>query len=113
MRKLEERIGRYLTKTSISKNGVTIRLPEERWQHITQRHQNLTNQQEVILNTIANPERIVCGNEGSLMAVQTWMEENKFIVVVYKEIDNRDGFVITAFPTRRLSSINKRRQVWP
>lgn len=36
------------------------------------------------------------------MAVRTWMEDNKFIVVVYKEIDNRDGFVITAFPTRRL-----------
>jgi hypothetical protein len=32
--------------------------------------------------------------------------------VVYREL-GKDGFVITAFSTRRLRSFEKRKQVWP
>jgi len=101
-----------VTNTTTSKNGVTIRLPEERWKHIIERHEGLSNQKEFVLKTIANPERILNGNEGALMAVRMFTQA-KLLVVVYKEIDNCDGFVITAFPTRRLNSLNKRRQIWP
>ncbi|BAW96269.1 hypothetical protein NIES970_11930 [[Synechococcus] sp. NIES-970] len=41
------------------------------------------------------------------------MEVGKVLVVVYKEETADDGFVITAFPTRRLNSLNRRHQIWP
>ncbi|MEW6448926.1 MAG: hypothetical protein AB1426_12750 [Bacillota bacterium] len=37
----------------------------------------------------------------------------KFLVVVYKEIDPYDGFVITAFLTRRIKQLEKKVVVWP
>jgi hypothetical protein len=40
------------------------------------------------------------------------MEEGKHLVVVYRE-GIEDGFIITAFVTRRVRSLVKRRQVWP
>ncbi len=40
------------------------------------------------------------------------MEEGKHLVVVYRE-GIEDGFIITAFVTRRVRSLEKRRQVWP
>jgi len=76
-----------VTNTTTSKNGVTIRLPEERWKHIIERHEGLSNQKEFVLKTIANPERILNGNEGALMAVRMFTQA-KLLVVVYKEIDN-------------------------
>jgi len=46
------------------------------------------------------------------MAVRE-MGPGRMLVVVYKETTEDDGFVITAFPTRRLSSLNRRQQEWP
>ncbi|WP_159790724.1 hypothetical protein [Sodalinema gerasimenkoae] len=95
-----------------SKQGVLIRLPDERWQHILERHGVLGGQKALVLRAISEPERIVEGNDGALMAILP-MTENKVLVVVYKEINQNDGFVITAFPTRRLTALNQRRQRWP
>jgi hypothetical protein len=36
----------------------------------------------------------------------------KLLVVVYREAGG-DGFVITAFLTRRLSQLDRRKQIWP
>jgi len=64
-----------------------------------------------VVETVANPERILQGNGGELFAVRE-IEPGKCLVVVYRELAN-DGFIITAFVTRRLTQINKRKQVWP
>ena len=40
------------------------------------------------------------------------IEKGKFLVVVYRELNN-DGFIITAFLTRRIKSLNRRKQIWP
>ncbi|WP_339374393.1 hypothetical protein [Picosynechococcus sp. PCC 8807] len=40
------------------------------------------------------------------------MEAGKVLVVIYKEKRPDDGFVITAFLTRRLNSLNQRIEVW-
>ena len=48
--------------TAISKSGLTIRLPEERWQHIIEGHPELADQQTNILHTIENPDRILEGD---------------------------------------------------
>jgi hypothetical protein len=94
-----------------SLNGITIRLPDERWEHIIERHNILADKQQFVLNTITNPDRILVGNEDALMALRE-LEPGRWLVVVYRE-ENDDGFVITAFPTRRINSLNRRQQLWP
>ena len=54
--------------TAITKSGFIIRLPEERWQHIITRHAVLVDRQSLALETITQPEKILDGNEGALMA---------------------------------------------
>lgn len=49
---------------------------------------------------------------GEQLAVRAF-EPPKHLVVVYREINATDGFVITAFLTTRIGQIAKRRQVWP
>jgi hypothetical protein len=93
-----------------AKNGLTIRLTEERWQHITAGHPELLNLQSEILQTIENPDKILEGNNGELLAVKL-LGDNKYLVTIYKEAEE-DGFVITAYLTRRINSLNKRKEVW-
>lgn len=64
-----------------------------------------------MLKTVLMPERILLGGDGELIAVRE-MEQGKHFVVVYRE-EAGDGFIITAFLTRRARSLSKRRQLWP
>jgi hypothetical protein len=100
-----------MEESAVSKNGVAIRLTDERWTHISEEHGEVSNLQAEILEAISNPVRIVEGNAGELLAVRE-LELGKHIVVVYREI-LRDGFVITAFLTRRIRSLERRKQLWP
>jgi hypothetical protein len=95
-----------------SKNGVPIRLTDERWAHIIEEHGELTDLRQEVLQTIAEPERIVEGRAGELLALRELVENGKWLVVVYRELGD-DSFVVTAFSTRRLRSFEKRKQVWP
>lgn len=96
---------------AISRNGISIRLPDDRWQHIIDRHSILANQQQLVLDTLENPTRILLGNDSAFLALRE-IEPKRWLVVVYRE-DKNDGFVITAFPTRRINSLNQRQQLWP
>ena len=100
-----------MDETALSQNGILIRLPEERWMHIINRHAILTDKKQLLLDAIIYPDRILAGNEGALMAVREF-EPGRWLVVVYREEVN-DGFIITAFPTRRINSLNRRQQLWP
>lgn len=100
-----------MANISVSINGIPIRLPDERWHHITQRHADLADQKERLLRTISTPTRILIGNDGALMALQE-LNPGKWLVVIYKE-EQTDGFVVTAFSTRKINSLNKRQQIWP
>lgn len=95
----------------ISKNGIPIRLTEERWMHISGEHMELAGMQFEVIETVANPVRILAGNAGELLALRE-IEQGKWLIVVYSE-ENNDGFIITAFLTRRTRSLEKRIQVWP
>ena len=97
--------------SATSKNGISIRLPEERWLHIVEEHAELAALRAEVLRTVADPERIVGGNAGEFLALRT-QPDQKVLVAIYKEIAE-DGFVITAFLTRRLTSLNRRPQQWP
>ena len=100
-----------MTNTALSKNGVAIRLTDERWAHITDEHCELAGLRLEVLEAIADPVRIVEGADGELLAVRE-LELGKYIVVVYRELAS-DGFVITAFLTRRMRSLERRKQIWP
>ena len=97
---------------AVSKNGVPIRLPLERWLHITVGHPEVADYYFEIFDTIEEPNVIFEGARGELLAVKR-LDEQKLMVVVYREVHRTDGFVITAFLTKRLSWLQKRRQIWP
>lgn len=100
-----------MTVIAMSINNIRIRLPDERWHHIVERHADLADQQVLIVRTIAAPTRILQGNEGAFMAIRE-IKSGKWLVVVYRE-DEPDGFVVTAFTTRKINSLNRRPQLWP
>lgn len=96
---------------ALSRGGILIRLPEERWQHILEDHEELTQLRHVILETISDPERILEGNAGEFLVVKQ-QEPGHWIVVAHREL-NDDGFVITAFLTSKTNRLERRRQLWP
>jgi hypothetical protein len=100
-----------MIETVLSQNKIPIRLTDERWAHITEEHCEIAGMRLEVLETIENPSRILAGGEEELLAVQE-IEKSKFLVVVYRELTN-DGFIITAFLTRRIKSLNRRKQIWP
>ena len=93
--------------TATSKNGVAIRLTEERWDHITDEHGEMAGLHLEVLEAISDPIRVVAGGEGELLAVRE-LELGKYVVVVYRELGD-DGFVITAFLTRRIKSLEMKK----
>ena len=94
-----------------SKNNVPIRLTEERWFHITEEHSELAGCYFEVLEPIVGPDCIYEGNGKECIAVRE-IEKGKYIVVIYKEISKEDGFVITAFLTRRKKQLERRRKIW-
>ena len=95
----------------LSKNEVPIRLTDERWTHIVEEHCELAGMRLEVLETVANPSRIIEGAKGELLAVQK-IHKGKHLVVVYREFEN-DGFIITGFITSKTKSLNRRNQLWP
>lgn len=96
-----------------SRNGVPIRLTEERWQHIIGRHPEMETQRAQVLETISKPELIQEGDFGELLAIRIYDDSpltRKFLVVVYREVSSEDGFILTTYLTRQPST--RRRTVW-
>ena len=94
-----------------SKNGVPIRLTEERWFHITEEHSEMAGYYFEVLETVEEPEAIYEGKTGECIAARQ-IEKDKYIVVIYRELSKEDGFVITAFLTRRKRQLERRRKIW-
>lgn len=96
-----------------SRNGVAIRLTEERWGHIARRHPEMSEQRDRLLETVVEPDSILEGDEGILMAVRLYAEtplSQKFLVVPYREISSDDGFILTAYLASQPSP--NRRVLW-
>ena len=99
-----------MTDFAKSVNGIEIRLTDERWAHITEEHSELAGMRFEVLETITQPAQIYEGGNDELLATRE-IESGKFLVVVYRESDS-DGFIITAFLTRRIKSLEKRKILW-
>lgn len=54
---------------SKSKNGVSVRLTDERWTHIVEEHSEMAGLRLEVLETIVNPSLILEGHHGVLVAV--------------------------------------------
>ena len=97
-----------------SKNNRLIRLTDERVSHIMINHPETKSCISWILDTIENPNFIIAGDFGELLAVKLYdktpVTNDKFLIVGYKETGKLDGFILTAYFSR---GINKtRRIVW-
>jgi hypothetical protein len=60
---------------------------------------------------VEEPEAIYEGKMGECIAARQ-IEKDKYIVVIYRELGKEDGFVITAFLTRRKRQLERRRKIW-
>ena len=98
-------------ETVSSVEGVPIRLPDERWNHIAEEHGELAGARSDVLATVASPDRVVKGQRSERLALRE-VKPGKHLVVVYRAFE-QDGFIITAYLTRRLTTIDRREQLWP
>jgi len=99
-----------MTAVVRSKRGIPIRLTDERWEHIITEHGELSESRAAVLQAISDPERILAGGSGEKLAIRE-IDRGKWLVVVYRE-DEEEGFIITAFWTRRHRSLEKREVLW-
>lgn len=91
-----------------SVNGVSIRLTDERWEHILDRKPNMASFIETVLDAVGDPEYILRGHKGTLIAVMH-LGERSYLNVVYRELSQRDGFIITA---RVEQQLHKSKIIW-
>jgi len=100
--------------TVSSVNRHTIRLTHRQWIHIAESHDYMVGNREKVLETIADPDQLVEGDLGAVVALRHYGSTNiteKTCVAIYR--DEADGFVITAFLTSRPDKIETRgRSVW-
>ena len=100
--------------TVTSKNGKEIRLTAERWSHIVESHDYMAGNQDVVFETLENPDIIVSGGKDEFIAVKHYIKTSiseKHVVVIYKEQEN-DGFVITAFMTSKPEKVIRKGIIW-
>lgn len=73
----------------------------------------MDNQKEKVVETISNPDLVLQGDFGVLLAVRLYPKTpltKKYLVVAYKAILTQDGFVLTAYFTSKLSE--RRETIW-
>ena len=96
----------------LSKNNIPIRLTDERWSHIGSRHPEMQLHKTQVLETIKKPDLIQAGDFGVLLAVRLYPRTaltSKYLIVAYREFSETDGFVLTAYLSKRPAS---RRTLW-
>lgn len=77
-------------------DGVPIRLTDERCEHILDEHPFLSGYYQRILSTVENPVFVLRGYHRSKIAVNNYGRK-KWLHVIYREINNNDGFIIPAY----------------
>jgi hypothetical protein len=88
--------------------NVPIRLTHERWVHIVENHDDMAGYYEDVLAVIEDPEFVLRGHGGSLIAARGY-GKRQYLMTVYRELSAADGFVITAYFT---SKLDRKRITW-
>jgi hypothetical protein len=94
--------------TAVSINGVTIRLTDERWEHVLDVRPFMRGYEDDVLDAVADPEMILRVAGGALVAVVSFGRSG-FLHVIYREVSRSDGFIITAYFN---DSYNRRQVIW-
>ena len=84
-----------------SLNNIPIRLTSERWVHIVENHDDLAGRYDEVLMAVESPDYVIKGFEEALIALKQ-REGEGFLAVVYKEVNESDGFIITAYLTSKI-----------
>jgi hypothetical protein len=95
------------------RNGVAVRLTDERWGHIARRHREMADQRDRVLETVADPDSFLEGDEGAILAARLYPQTpltRKHLIVPYRELSPEDGFIVTAYFTNRPAAA--RRVIW-
>jgi hypothetical protein len=98
-----------------SKNDAAIRLTHERWAHISASHTDMKNNKDLVLKTVKEPAMILKGVSDELRAVRFFTKTHlgpKYVMVAYKELNDGEGFIITAYKTSKIDKIVKRGVIW-
>jgi hypothetical protein len=99
---------------AVSRNGIPIRISDERWTHVVEAHDYMAGNLELVIETIEDPDDLVAGSKGELIALRHYeatVLSEKYVVGVYREFSD-DGFLITAFMTSRPDTILRRGILW-
>jgi hypothetical protein len=92
----------------LSVEGVPIRLTTERWFHIVENHDDIAGHYDDVLETVENPDIILRGYRGSLIAARGY-GRRRYLAVVYRQVSAEDGFIITAYFT---SKMDRKKAIW-
>lgn len=79
-----------------SNDDVSIRLTDERWEHILEQHPEMSGYYERMLRTVENPMFVLRAHHGSKNALNNFGRKRWFHVL-YREINRSDGFIISAY----------------
>ena len=74
------------------------------------KHDDIAGRFSEILNTVEYPDYVIKGYENALVALKE-LESRKYFAIVYKELSNEDGFIITAYITSKIK-IEKQVILW-
>jgi hypothetical protein len=55
---------------------------------------------------------VICGGRSGELLVARMVQIDKSLVVIYKEVSKEDGFLITAFLTRKKKQLERRSKIW-
>jgi len=98
-----------------SVNHVRIRLTEERWRHIVARHPEIELHRDRVLEAVKDPDFVAKGLHGELKAVRLSIDlpmGARYVVVVYREVSAKDGFIITARVGSGVANVIKGGVIW-
>lgn len=93
---------------ALSVEGVPIRLTTERWFHIVENHDDMAGYYDDVLETVENPDIVVRGYGGALIAVRGYGRK-RYLAVIYRQVSAEDGFIISAYFT---SKIDRKKAIW-
>jgi hypothetical protein len=100
-------------KVVISHLRIPIRIPKERWEHVILGHPEMIDFEIEVFETLSNPDVVFEGNNLEKIAVKDYLINlGKIIVVVYKELNEKDGFLVTSFLTSKMSRLEKKKIIW-
>ena len=76
--------------------GVPVRLTDTQWEHIVDEHPYMSGFYAAILEAVAEPDFVLLGHRGAKVAVVN-LARKKWLHVMYRELNKKDGFIISAY----------------